>query len=358
MVVVFTYPKSPVAVNFLKLLMTIVAAVTLTFTVACKKRKETYIQYGYVVRDSLLTPFNGFRDTTGSYKPQPAKYPIQPIYDSSCDSVILFLQKALGAIPDCNRAERLMLLADFTYAYLPFEVFPGLWAPKREWDEENWLSLTWQQQCAIAKGLQYGFACGYRTDFFTKLIPAFGYSQYFIVSVPGKHTYPIVNVGTDEKPFWIIADPYDPFVVTDSSGAMLDVFQLLHVKEGTILRTKRNFGPSLAMLQTVVCADNGNSESCMAELLRGLNTELLEHSGHPLGHYYNTCWDTLYTLPVGSPFAYAFKEYGRADTFSLQHLFAQGSMYFSNKLILKETLTLSNAVVDRAAKQFLRTNLK
>lgn len=329
--------------------------VNLLFIYSCNtKAFKQSVKSSLICRDSLLIPFNGFRDTTGSYKPQPAKYPIQPIYDSSCDSVILFLQKALDAIPDCNRAERLLLLADFTYAYLPFEVFPGLWAPKREWDEENWLSLTWQQQCAIAKGLQYGFACGYRTDFFTKLIPAFGYSQYFIVSVPGKHTYPIVNVGTAESPFWMIADPYDPFVVTDSSGAMLDVFQLLHAKQGTILRTKRNFGPSLAILQSTVCADDANPENCIAERLQRLNTELLEHTGYPISHYYNTHWDTLYKLPVDSPFAYAFKEYGRADTFSLQQLFAPGSAYFSKNIIVKKTLTLNQASTQQAAQAFVK----
>lgn len=340
--------------NFPKFPIMMLAAVILTFTEACKKRKETYVQCSYVVSDSLLTSLNSYRDSIALFKPQLTKYPIQPIYDGSCDSIINFLQKALGAIPDCRRAERLFLLADFTYAYLPFELFPGLWAPKREWDEENWLSLTWKQQCAIAQSLQHGFACGYRTDFFTKLIPAFGYSQYFIVSVPGKHTYPVVNVGTTESPFWIIADPYDPFIVKDSLGAVMDVFKLLHVKEGTILRTKRNFGPSLALMQPTACADDAKPENCFAERLQRLNTELLEHTGFPISHYYNTRWDTLYKLPVDSPFAYAFKEYGRADTFSLQQLLAPGNPYFSRNIIIKNTPTLNQASTQQAVQAFVK----
>lgn len=268
------------------------------------------------------------------------------------DVVLLHLEQ----YTDTLSVQRVLLAADFAYAFLSFELLQGYNYQKKEINEEDWFALNLLQQCQTEHQKTAGYTCGYRASFFQKFLSEMGYHQYFNASVPGKHTYTVVNAGTTDYPYWIIADAYDPFAVLDSSGNAQDVFTLLKNRSGNICRTKRYFGAAKALVKDSLIHDAAGTTPAekLANTLNLLNQQLLAQGGKTVSEYFALSTDTFFAAYPQLGYPFYLHQYGRADTFNLQHLFARHSYYFSPTVVVEIPHRLqTDEEVTKAAALFL-----
>lgn len=326
----------------------------LLFSAGCS-RKESCPD-ARLLADSLLVSPDAFYKQTDSIVLQFSDVSGSAYDTMDCSKIASFIQHEIRHIPECRKPERILLLADFTYSFLSFEFLHGYNYRKNEINEQEWEEMSLAQQCAAESARITGFACGYRTDFFFKLLEELGYHEFFAASVPGKHTYPVVNAGTGSNPFWIIADPYDPFVFLDSVRRVMDVYSVLEQRSGRVYRTKRNFGPSKSLVKDSLLINAGYSDNPgmgLQKITEEINSALMRESGRTFGEHFCVDLQNISVLPPDGDFIFYLNEYGRADTFNLRNIFNSNSHYFSPDIIITlPEQQQSNARTKKAAETY------
>jgi hypothetical protein len=274
-----------------------------------------------------------------------------------CKSLSGLLKTQIGKQCDTLPVQRILLAADCTYAFLSFEFLQGYGYVKREVNESYWFTLPLARQCELEKHHTAGYTCGYRANFFQKLLQELGFTQYFNASVPDKHTYTIVNAGNPTTPYWIVADAYDPFVVLDTTGRAIDIFSLLQNVQGAIFRTKRNFGPTKALVKDSLLQHTPGITNAqkLTNKLQQVNQQLLNQNSRTLGEYFGVSLDTIFESSSITDYPFYLHQYGRSDTFNLQHLFSKNSYYFTSNVVTEVPIPLkSDTIVVKAAERFVQ----
>jgi hypothetical protein len=211
------------------------------------------------------------------------------------NQAIAILKSKFNAFDKLNEHEatkiylKSLLLSEFVYAASSFQFF-GSMHGKSSHDIafKNWNKLPLTICYHIANNNLQPLWCGDRTTFYIRLLDYLLGIKATEVSIQNVHTFPIVNIG--DKRF--IFDPYDPFIVFDSSlTRIIDYDELLeNAKKNnnlTVLRTKKTFGFANELVSNdlafaVLCHQNKNNNDFSkklrnyihankAKLLQGVN---------------------------------------------------------------------------------------
>ncbi len=133
-----------------------------------------------------------------------------------------------------------MLLADFVFSSFSLQLFGNRYGLANDVTVKNdWNSYSTSEQYGLGNNNIVSLDCGGRTNFYLQLIDNLLNLSGRDTSIPGIHTYPIIEIGAEEY----ILDPSEPVVFTDSKSNILSFDDLkLGVEEIHFLRTKRSFG--------------------------------------------------------------------------------------------------------------------
>ena len=171
-----------------------------------------------------------------------------------------------------------LLLSEFVYAVSSFQFF-GSKHGKSSHDIaiKNWNKLPLPICYHIANNNIQPLWCGDRTSFYIRLLDYLLGIKATEISIQNVHTFPIVNIGNKR----FIFDPYDPFIVFDSSlTRIIDYDELvgkgLENNSLTVLRTKKTFGfanelVSNDLAYAVLCHKSNNSIDFSEKLRNYIN---------------------------------------------------------------------------------------
>jgi hypothetical protein len=237
-------------------------------------------------------------------------------FDADFESMMLALADSLASGRLANDAEKLLFLADFSFALLPGEFLYRLNSAGRVAADTDttWESLSLRDAYELANANQVALHCGHRLSFLSKLVAELMPRPYFGVAVAGKHHYPVF-LADSASDLWLPIDPYDPFVMLDSEGEAIGVFGTLSGHSGTIWRTSRVFGPSRLLVSDSLLL-NMNPDSRHWCGVRMLFDSIIQAIGKPVRMGLDV--DDPIHLLGNKSFPYAVNEPLRQDTFDLR----------------------------------------
>lgn len=234
----------------------------LAMTVACGGRSTT----GPRLDGALLMHPDSVGTVTNKLSPcrEPSCMSDKRI-QSGFDEILQALTDSMAQNLMDNDVERLLLLADFSFALMSSEFLYRINSKGTVLDDYNlaWDTLSLQAAFELANAHGIALHCGQRTSFLLRLMNRLMPRPYFTVSLPGKHFYPVVMADTLAGT-WVIVDPYDPFIITDDGLRVVDIHTAMQTSKARIHRTRRSFGPTQLLVSDSLLFNlyNGRRDWC------------------------------------------------------------------------------------------------
>jgi hypothetical protein len=214
-----------------------------------------------------------------------------------------------------------LVIGDFVYAAFSYQ-FLG---PDMGLESDtvcNWNSLPLEAFYNLGNTNQTSLYCVERTAFFLRLTDSLLHIKGSPIAVSNFHTYPVLYIQGDT----FIIDPYDPFIISDSSGATVRTYSdlLRSPDAGTYapLRTQRLFGNTHQLISrrftdSIETACKTGRNDCLCE---SLHTYLINNEAKLRG-FVKPCfnmpnqplYNTLKVLGTGSTNNYIMEMTGRVD---------------------------------------------
>lgn len=175
--------------------------------------------------------------------------------DYSYHEAILVLKEKFQAIDtllisaDAKQYAKSLIVADFVYATFSYQFLgPNLGIANDTMLAISWDTLPLSICYNIGNYNQASVYCAERTNFYLRLVDTLLNIKGREVFVQDIHTFPVLEIGKGS----FIVDPYDPFVIVDSSEtwlvdyqSLIDGFEKNYFKPK---RTARMFGGSRQLL--------------------------------------------------------------------------------------------------------------
>lgn len=181
-------------------------------------------------------------------------------------------------VPEVSKQyAKALVCADFVYAAFSYRLL----GDSLGINTDTVLHPQWNQR-SLANCYEIGVNnyqavyCGDRTDFYCRLVDSLLQMKTTAVSIAGVHTFPLVRIGSKDY----IIDPYDPFVLSDSStGRVISYSGVLNpnIKRVHVTRTKHLFGDTRELISRPLIQQKSKQQNpCdVAKYVKALADEYL-----------------------------------------------------------------------------------